>query len=367
MNSDLPVGNSMFPLELADILLVEDDPVSVQLTSEMLGFIGCRVVVLGSGLAALSAMKLHQYALVLMDCRLPEMSGPDVTRALREIESRLGWPATPIVALTAGVMPTEIENYLSSGMNGVLRKPLSLEELKAVVLTWCTKPRAVRPVVQLQTADHDAFIEATCGDGMEGEAELHVHSSPRSFNLEKPLSPRMPSPLNALNRNSDANTEATLAALFELFDGPADDAFDRITRLTVNVLNFPIAMISLLDGKQQQVKSPVGWTVTNVPISTSFCAHAIAAREALVVRDTWTDARFVNSPMVRDEPSIRFYAGHPIHSSDGTAFGTLCVMDRQVRAWSPREELILADLAAMIEREIAHRESDRLAKRAFKK
>ena len=122
--------------EPPEILLVEDDPSSVQLTCEMLGLLGCRVSVVSSGLDALNAVNLGSYAMVLMDCRLPEMSGPSATRAIRENEVRFGWPAMPIVALTASVMPHEVENYLASGMNEVLTKPVSLQELRLAVLKW---------------------------------------------------------------------------------------------------------------------------------------------------------------------------------------------------------------------------------------
>jgi diguanylate cyclase (GGDEF)-like protein/PAS domain S-box-containing protein len=368
MESDSPVGTPTCLLELADILLVEDDPWSVQLTSEMLGFIGCRVVVVGSGLDALNAVKLHPYAMVLMDCRLPEMSGPDATRAIRAIEARLSWPATPIVALTASVMPDEVANCLSSGMNEVIRKPVSLDELRVAVLKWCSTPRVIRPAMQSQTVCHEALSEVTCGGSME--ADLVPMATPSlsttAIRSRNPVVVHIPSAMNTTAPNTNVNAEAALAAMLELLDGPAEEAFDRVTRLASNVLNAPLALITLLDTKQQRVKSSVGWTIAEVPRFISFCAHAVDACQALVVQDALADKRFANNPMVRGEPHIRFYAGQPIHSSGGIALGTLCVMDRQAREWSPREGLILADLAKMVEKEIAHRESDRVASRAFK-
>lgn len=368
MEKESPSEAPLIWSESPEILLVEDDLWSVQLTSEMLGFLGCRVMVVGSGLDALNAVNLHAYAMVLMDCRLPELSGPDATRAIREHEIRLGWPATPIVALTASVMPNEVENCLASGMNDVLRKPVSLQELRSVVLKWGATPHVVRPVAQSQFAGQEALLAVACGDGMEAEwaPTATSFSSTRAVRSRNPAAANTLAAMNTVLQNTDAHANSASADLLELLDGLSGDAFEGVTRLASNALNAPMALITLLNDEQQRVKSAVGWAIPELPRFISFCAHAVDARETLVIQDTLIDKRFANNPMVRGEPHIRFYAGQPIYSSEGIALGTLCVMDRQAREWSIHEGRILADLAKMVEKEIAHHESDRVASRAFK-
>jgi GAF domain-containing protein len=67
------------------------------------------------------------------------------------------------------------------------------------------------------------------------------------------------------------------------------------------------------------------------------------------------DDRFSDNPLVTGDPSIRFYAGHPVYSSDGSAIGTMCIIDRKPREFSETDRAALRDLAALVETEL-HRE-----------
>jgi EAL domain-containing protein (putative c-di-GMP-specific phosphodiesterase class I)/GGDEF domain-containing protein len=150
-----------------------------------------------------------------------------------------------------------------------------------------------------------------------------------------------PLPSNELDR---------LAALrrLELLDTPPELAFDRLTRLAANLLDVPIALISLIDEKRQWLKSRVGSTLTEIPRDQSFCAYTITAQDMLVVGDATQDARFSASPLVVDDPHVRFYAGVPLRTRDGLALGTLSVLDMAPRdGLSPKQAETLRDLAAL--------------------
>jgi phosphoribosyl 1,2-cyclic phosphodiesterase len=150
--------------------------------------------------------------------------------------------------------------------------------------------------------------------------------------------------------DEDARIEALHA--LAILDTPAEERFDRHTRLAAALFRVPVSLISLVDSDRQWFKSCYGTDISETPREVSFCAHAVAAREMLVVPDTLLDARFKEHPMVQSGPRIRFYAGAVIHAGNGQPVGTLCVMDMRPRAISEEERNLLADLAAMIETEL---------------
>ncbi len=142
-----------------------------------------------------------------------------------------------------------------------------------------------------------------------------------------------------------------LAAL-RILDTLPEERFDRVTRLAAKVFNVPIALVSLVDRNRQWFKSRQGLDVSETSREISFCGHAILQEGSLVIEDALLDSRFANNPLVVGKPHIRFYAGHPIHSPDGSRIGTLCVIDRQPRGFSSDDRVALEDLAAMIDREL---------------
>lgn len=115
----------------------------------------------------------------------------------------------------------------------------------------------------------------------------------------------------------------------------------------------PIALVSLVDLDRQWFKSRAGLDAQETSRSLSFCSHAVAARELLVVEDAARDPRFADNALVTGEPHIRFYAGQPVYS-DGQAVGTLCIIDRAPRSFSSEERQVLKDLADLVEVELNH-------------
>jgi adenylate cyclase len=161
------------------------------------------------------------------------------------------------------------------------------------------------------------------------------------------------------------NEVERLAALHALnmLDTPAEERFDRITRLLARLLDVPIAAVALVDSDRQWFKSIVGLAVTGTPRDVSFCGHTIAARQMLVVPDATGDERFHDNPLVASDPNIRFYAGQPLQGPSGHMLGALCAIDTQPRRLSADDEAILRDLAALVERELNLTEIARLENR----
>lgn len=145
-----------------------------------------------------------------------------------------------------------------------------------------------------------------------------------------------------------------LAALrsLDILDTPAEERFDRITRVARTTFGVPIALISLVDANRQWFKSRFGLDVGETPREVSFCGHAILSRDTFVIEDALVDPRFVDNPLVTEEPRIRFYAGHRLVGPGGHHMGTLCVIDRRPRQLDPPAVQALQDLAAWAEREL---------------
>jgi diguanylate cyclase (GGDEF)-like protein len=150
------------------------------------------------------------------------------------------------------------------------------------------------------------------------------------------------------------NEPQRLASLQELgvLYTPSEERYDRITRLASRLLGTPMALVSLVDDRVQWFKSAHGIDATETPREVSFCGHAILGEETFVVEDATTDARFADNPLVTGAPDIRFYAGHPVHAADGMAVGTLCIIDREPRAFGESDRETLRDLAALVEAEL---------------
>jgi GAF domain-containing protein len=137
-----------------------------------------------------------------------------------------------------------------------------------------------------------------------------------------------------------------------LLDSDPEPGFDRHARLAAQMLNAPIALVSLVDEDRQFFKSGLGVEERETPLSHSFCQHAVARREPLVVDDARQHPILKDNPAVREMGAIA-YAGVPLIDPAGHALGTLCVLDSRPRQWSSHQVELLADLAESVMSEIA--------------
>lgn len=118
------------PLPALHILLVEDIELNVIVARSVLEKLGNSVEVAMNGHDALAMFDPDEFDLVLLDIQLPDMTGLDIARALRERYAGQALP--PLVALTANVLKDKKE-YLEAGMDDVLSKPLSVPALTQVI------------------------------------------------------------------------------------------------------------------------------------------------------------------------------------------------------------------------------------------
>lgn len=106
------------------VLLVEDDNVCIQLCRKHLIKYGCQVTVVTDGLLAIDTAKQTKYDLVLMDIVMPNLDGASAANFIRKFDEN-----TPIVAMTSNFEQKDLENYLHHGMNDILAKPFTKDDL----------------------------------------------------------------------------------------------------------------------------------------------------------------------------------------------------------------------------------------------
>ncbi len=189
----------------------------------------------------------------------------------------------------------------------------------------------------------DAELESGLAQMRGGNGASEANGERRRMLLAVAAAVRDPERLDALRATG-------------LLDSPPEPGFDRHARLAAEMMDAPVALVSLVDEDRQFFKSCLGiaepWgSDRETPLSHSFCQHAVAAREPLVV----DDAR--EHPVLRDNPAIRdmgaiAYAGVPLIDLEGYALGTLCVIDNRPRRWSSHQVELLGDLAASVVSEI---------------
>ena len=135
-----------------------------------------------------------------------------------------------------------------------------------------------------------------------------------------------------------------------LLDTLPEPEFDDLALLASQICHTPIALVSLVDATRQWFKARVGLAVSETPREHSFCSHAICEpeQEFFFVQDATADPRFAQNPLVTGDPSIRFYAGTPLITQDGTALGTLCIIDRKPRELTEEQKRALRVLRRYI-------------------
>ncbi|PWU00196.1 MAG: hypothetical protein C5B53_04375 [Candidatus Melainabacteria bacterium] len=133
------------------ILVAEDHPSNRLVAQAQLGELGYPTQIVSNGLEVLQAVSKSDFALILMDCMMPEMDGFQATAAIRQTELATG-RHLPIVAMTARAMSDDRDKCLAAGMDDYLSKPVDLEQLRSMLEKWL--PRHVQTKSNLSPKDH---------------------------------------------------------------------------------------------------------------------------------------------------------------------------------------------------------------------
>ena len=151
---------------------------------------------------------------------------------------------------------------------------------------------------------------------------------------------------------------------YEILDTPPDGSFDRITKLAAELLEVPIAIVSLVDSDRIWFKSRYGLEdVQQISRDPGLCSSAILSEDIYLVEDARKDPRTLSNPLVASEFGLRFYMAVPLETREGYNLGTLCVIDRKPRKISAAKKEILKSLAGLVMNQIELRLEARTAVR----
>lgn len=123
------------------ILIAEDHDFNKILIEKLVTRLGCNDFdIVTNGYKAVEAFEAQDYDLILMDCSMPELDGYNATRKIRDIEiSNNIINSTPIIAMTADIMPGTKEKCLNCGMNDYISKPIHEDIFQKTVHKWLDK------------------------------------------------------------------------------------------------------------------------------------------------------------------------------------------------------------------------------------
>lgn len=113
------------------MLLAEDNPINQKVALVIFETLGFTIDIANNGEEAVQKAKDKEYDLIFMDIQMPLLNGMDATKQLRELGI-----TTPIIAMTANAITGDKENYLSSGMNDYISKPITYNSITEMIKKW---------------------------------------------------------------------------------------------------------------------------------------------------------------------------------------------------------------------------------------
>ncbi|QWT20192.1 GAF domain-containing protein [Bacillus sp. NP157] len=154
-----------------------------------------------------------------------------------------------------------------------------------------------------------------------------------------------------------------------LLDRPGDEQFSHLTELVRQMLDVPVAIVSIVDEHRQVFAGhsgmPEPWaSLGETPITHSFCQHVVDRGTVFVVPDAMAE------PLVRDNLAIpdlgvAAYLGVPIHMPGGELIGALAAIDTVPREWTPQDIRLLESVAVIVDKEIRVGASERKFRTLF--
>lgn len=155
-------------------------------------------------------------------------------------------------------------------------------------------------------------------------------------------------PENSIETQTKEKERLKALKKYQILDTPADGNFDRITALASTLFNVPIAIISLVDSDRIWFKSHHGLSVCQIDRDPGLCASAILSNDLYIIENAKDDPRSLANPLVAGEFGLRFYAATPLRTEENHHLGTLCIIDKQTRSLTNKEQALLKQLGDIV-------------------
>ena len=112
-----------------NILIVDDEPLNRLFLSDLLKMHEINPTEVTNGTEAVQEWQENDYDIILMDIQMPDLSGIDATKIIRQKEKEQGLPKTPIIAVTAYGTKQAQHACIEAGMDGYIPKPVDITAL----------------------------------------------------------------------------------------------------------------------------------------------------------------------------------------------------------------------------------------------
>ena len=167
-------GHEAFRAPDARLLIVDDTRMNIAVAVGLLQKTGIRIDTAESGLEAVDLAEKNAYDLILMDQRMPGMSGTDAFRRIRSAEGGLN-VSTPVICLTADAIVGAKERYTAEGFTDYLSKPVSGDALEEALLRYLPAEKIVRVSqgkAPAEDAENRSLCESLSFEGLDPEIGL---------------------------------------------------------------------------------------------------------------------------------------------------------------------------------------------------
>ncbi len=153
------------------ILIADDVQQNIEVLELMLTRDGHQVITANNGLSAWTKFQKDSFDIILMDIQMPEVDGLQASKIIREWEQLQARTATPIIALTASVLPKDQKDAYQAGMNGFASKPIDKPALYAEIARCINVKTVSHQPTSNTVTQTQGIIDFTAAEARWGDSE----------------------------------------------------------------------------------------------------------------------------------------------------------------------------------------------------